>query len=417
MKIDRRFALAWALVVCLLLAHNAYLWLGQRIVPDTDILALLPVQERDPVLQSSFTHMVDAAQQRVVVLVGAPDWDGARRAAEAYRAVLDKHGQLLRQAGLSDQVQDDWLGKFSAHKLTLLSDLQLAQLTSEPPQFWLDAAQSKLYGAFSGPKLGAFQDDPFGLFTGWVQERAQETPVRPRDGLLFVGGAGRDYVLLPLTLQVPALSMTAQQSVLPALAAAKAAALAAAPQVEVISAGVVLHAAAASKQASGEVSTIGIGSLLGIVLLMWLTFGSLRPIALILLSIGIGCLGALSLSYLFFDRIHLMTLVFGASLIGVAQDYGLYFLCQRLNAGGDVSSPTLLRRLFPGLGLTLLTTVIGYMGLALTPFPGLRQMALFSALGLVFAWFTVVFWFPLLIGPHSLTSGALVRINSAVLLH
>ena len=65
-------ALAWALVVCLLLAHNAYLWLGQRIVPDTDILNLLPVQERDPLLQQSFTHMVDAAQQRVVVLLARP---------------------------------------------------------------------------------------------------------------------------------------------------------------------------------------------------------------------------------------------------------------------------------------------------------------------------------------------------------
>jgi hypothetical protein len=29
-------------------------------VPDTDILALLPVQERDPILQQSFTHMVEA---------------------------------------------------------------------------------------------------------------------------------------------------------------------------------------------------------------------------------------------------------------------------------------------------------------------------------------------------------------------
>ena len=41
----------WAAVVCLLLAHNVYLWIGQRLAPDSDILALLPVEERDPVLQ------------------------------------------------------------------------------------------------------------------------------------------------------------------------------------------------------------------------------------------------------------------------------------------------------------------------------------------------------------------------------
>ena len=46
----KKLALLWAVVVCLLLGHNAYLWLVQRIVPNTDIMALLPVQERDPVL-------------------------------------------------------------------------------------------------------------------------------------------------------------------------------------------------------------------------------------------------------------------------------------------------------------------------------------------------------------------------------
>ena len=68
------FAWVWALVVGFLLVHIPYLWLGERIAPDTDILALLPVQERDPVLQQAFTRVVDSAQQRLIVLVGADDW-------------------------------------------------------------------------------------------------------------------------------------------------------------------------------------------------------------------------------------------------------------------------------------------------------------------------------------------------------
>ncbi|MFX5578808.1 hypothetical protein ABTD84_20345, partial [Acinetobacter baumannii] len=82
-------------------------------------------------------------------------------------------------------------------------------------------------------------------------------------------------------------------------------------------------------------------------------------------------------------------LVFGASLIGIAQDYGIYFLCARLAAPATQDSTTLLRRLLPGLALMLLAALIGYLGMALTPFPGLQQMAVFSALGLVFAWLTV----------------------------
>jgi predicted exporter len=412
----RKLALLWAFAVCLLLGHNAYLWLVQRIVPDTDIMALLPVQERDPVLQQSFSHMVDAAQQRVVVLVGAADWEGAKRAADAYSATLETRKDLLAATPITEQTQNDWLSLFQKHRLTLLTAQQEAQLREQPSQFWLEQALAKLYAPFGGPKLGSWQDDPFGLFSGWVQERAQETPVRPRDGYLFVADARSQYVLLPLTLKVPALSMTAQETVLPLLKQAGDAARKAVPQVELIHAGVILHAANASAQASGEVSTIGIGSLIGIILLMWFAFHSFKPISLILLSIGIGCLGALSVCWLLFGHIHLMTLVFGASLIGVAQDYGIYFLCNRLAADEKLDSPALLKRLLPGLSLTLLAAVIGYMGLALTPFPGLRQMAVFSALGLVFAWLTVVFWFPMLIGSRTLKSGALVRVYGAALL-
>ncbi|MEP7073193.1 MAG: hypothetical protein ABI727_03345 [Nitrosospira sp.] len=415
MSKSKTCAWLWAVVVCLLLAHNAYLWLGKRIVPDTDILALLPVQERDPVLQKSFTHMVDAAQQRIVVLIGAANWTDARSAADAYSRMLETRTDLLEVTPVSDERHNDWFSLFQQHRLTLLTSKQETQLSEEPTSFWLESSLSRLYSPFGGPKLGAWQDDPFGLFSGWAQERAQETPVRPRDGYLFVADAQNQYVLLPLMLKVPAFSITAQRAVLPLLEQAHVAARAAVPDVELISAGVILHAASASTQASGEVSTIGIGSLVGIVLLMWLTFHSFKPVSLILLSIGIGCLGAFSICWLLFEPVHLLTLVFGASLIGVAQDYGIYFMCNRLDANTKLDSPALLRKLLPSLCLTLLAAVIGYMGIALTPFPGLRQMAVFSSLGLIFAWLTVVFWFPFLIGPGTLKSGRLARHYSSAL--
>lgn len=416
---SRRNSLAvmWALVVSILLAHNAYLWLNQRIVPDTDILALLPVQERDPVLQQSFTHMVDSAQQRLIVLVGADDSAQAGRAADAYSAVLKPHSDLLKlSTGVTEQAQGEWLALFQKHRLSLMTPTDAAALRDQPQQRWVETALSKLYSPFAGPKLGSWQDDPFGLFGGWLQLRAQETPVRPRDGRLFVSDGQRQYVVLPMHLQVPAFALNSQQAVIPLLEQAQLAAKAAVPAATVVSAGAILHAAAAGAQANQEVTTIGIGSMVGIVLLMWLTFRSLKPIAMIVLTIIIGSVGALSVCWLLFDRMHLMTLVFGATLIGVAQDYGIYFLCSRLAADAEnnaeknpdktaqVDSFQLLRRLLPGLLLTLVTTVIGYLGLVLTPFPGLQQMAVFSILGLVFAWLTVVFWFPVLISPNTLKS-------------
>ncbi|MBM4297090.1 MAG: hypothetical protein FJ143_05055 [Deltaproteobacteria bacterium] len=113
----------------------------------------------------------------------------------------------------------------------------------------------------------------------------------------------------------------------------------------------------------------------------------------------------------------MITLVFGSSLIGVAQDYGIYFFCQRLGVGGRLDSWQLLRRVLPALILTVVTTLIGYLGLVLTPFPGLRQMALFSASGLSFAWLTVVFWFPGLVQAGSLKDRGVAEVCRLSLMH
>ncbi|MEX0806873.1 MAG: MMPL family transporter [Candidatus Binatia bacterium] len=410
-------ALFWALVVSVLLIHNSHLWLSKRLVPDSDILALLPVGERDPVLRRAFTHMIDSAQQRLIVLVGADDWKQAGRAADAYQAVLAPHTELLQlDERISSQSHHDWLALFQQQRSTLLTPRQESALHQQPKQFWVDTALSRLYSPFGGPKLGAWQDDPFGLFGEWVQARAQETPVRPRDGRLYIGDGQRQYVVMPFTLRVPVFSMAAQQAVVPLLNQAKQSARRAAAQVQVVSAGVILYAAAAGEQASLEVSTIGLGSMLGIIVLTWITFHSFKPIALVMLSVGIGCLGALSACWLIFDRIHLLTLVFGASLIGGAQDYGTYFLCNRFAADTQqLDSWQLLRRLTPALALALVTTVIGYMGLALTPFPGLRQMAVFSAFGLIFAWLTVIFWFPTLLRGGTLKNMQLAQRYAAMM--
>jgi predicted exporter len=144
MNSRKAIAWFWALVVCLLLGHNAYLWMVKRIVPDTDIMALLPVQKRDPVLQQSFAQMVDAAQQRVIVLIGAKEWADAKHAADVYRKALATRTELFKTTQPTDQLQTDWLATFQEHRSVLLTSAQENQLRNEPQQFWITAALSSL---------------------------------------------------------------------------------------------------------------------------------------------------------------------------------------------------------------------------------------------------------------------------------
>ncbi len=144
-----------------------------------------------------------------------------------------------------------------------------------------------------------------------------------------------------------------------------------------------------------ETSIIGIASTLGTILLVLVMFRAIRPLILSLLVIGVGIMTALAASLWVFGELHVGALLFGVSLIGVAVDYSLQY-CSEVFASQPGTPQQRLKRVLVGITLGAATTVIGYLTLCLAPFPGLHQIAIFSAVGLLAAWITVVLWLPFL---------------------
>lgn len=166
------------------------------------------------------------------------------------------------------------------------------------------------------------------------------------------------------------------------------------PQAQLLSRGTVFYSDYASQQAKRDISTLGVATLLGVLLLIVATFRSLRPLLLCAISIGIGALAGTVATLLFFGELHLMTLVMSMSIIGISADYTLYYLTERLVHGGENSPWQSLDKVRNALLLALLTTVVAYLIMMLAPFPGIRQMALFAAVGLSASCLTVIFWHP-----------------------
>ncbi|VEB42437.1 Predicted exporter [Chromobacterium violaceum] len=137
-----------------------------------------------------------------------------------------------------------------------------------------------------------------------------------------------------------------------------------------------LFAASAASQAEREVHTIGLGSLLGILLLTVFAFNGVRPRVLVTLSIVAGLACAVSLTTLLFGKLHLITLVFGASLIGVAENYGNNYYAYRLGKPAG-ERWAMLRGQRTTMWLAFSTTAIGYALLALAPFPGCARWRCF----------------------------------------
>lgn len=367
----------------LLVAHQIHLWTGGLQV-ETDLLSLLPRDERDLTAEEVLHHLSDAASRSVVVLITGASEADSLAAADQFAAALE----LDRlQPAVTSANDKSVLDELLAYRDRLLTPEQLRRLADTTPEELEQRALVQLQQPMS-QRLGDFRDDPLQLFPEFLRERAKATKVRPVGKHLVVDQS----VLLRYQLTGAAFALDGVAHLATALREAKKAVP---PNTEVLAAGVPLFAEAAAVQANAEVSTVGIGSLLAILLVMWLAFRSPMPLLLVVLSVLMGVAAGLSVCVLLFGKVHLMTLVFGAGLVGVAEDYGIHYFASR-QAQPKRDRRELLKHLTPGLFLAMVTSVAGYVMLAIAPMPGLRQVAVFSSVGLAGAFLTVLAWFPTL---------------------
>jgi predicted exporter len=336
-------------------------------------------------------RLLDAATRQVVVLVGSPDWADSRAAAAAFERVA-RESKVFARVGDEASAVDATLDFYRPYRDRLLTAAQRDALARSDDAALANAALAGLYGPGVSGALTEWRADPLALWPEWWQARLGQG-VALRDGVPGISRDGMEWAIVHLQTGSSAFSLDGNARIKDVLDRASAQARLQAPGARILRAGVPLHAEAAAVRASWEVNTIGWGSLFAVIALMWLAFRSPLPVLLVAGSLLIGCAAAVAVTVLVFGQVHLLTLVFGASLVGVAEDYGIhYFACRQGKVGW--SSHALMRYLLPGLVLALVTSVLAYLALGLAPFPGLRQMAVFSASGLLAAFLTVACWFP-----------------------
>jgi predicted exporter len=145
-----------------------------------------------------------------------------------------------------------------------------------------------------------------------------------------------------------------------------------------------------------EAGWIGTVDTLGLILLLWIAYRSWKaPLlgVLPLASAGLAGLGAVAL---LFDGVHGITVAFGFTLIGVAQDYPIHLFSHQ-RAG--LSPRDSARALWPTLATGVVSTCIAYVTFLASGVDGLKQLAVFTIFGLGTAALTTRFLLPALIDP------------------
>jgi len=389
----RRPALVWAAVCLVLLGMLLTLLPGARL--NSSVLAMLPKQSLGaipPALNDGFIERLD----RQLVWLVSPGKQPDPQVAQQWLSLLQGAGSLHEVKGPMDAAgQKAWGAFFWQHRNGLIDPATRARLQNggEAQAQWI---LSQLYSAFSGVSGKELQNDPLMLMRGSQLALAQNSQkLRLMDGWLVTkDDAGNYWYLLHGELAGSSFDMQQTHRLVTRLHDLESQLKTQYPQAQLLSRGTVFYSDYASQQAKRDISTLGVATVLGVILLIVAVFRSLRPLLLCLLSIAMGALAGTVTTLLLFGELHLMTLVMSMSIIGISADYTLYYLTERMVHGGQDSPWQSLAKVRNALLLALLTTVAAYFIMMLAPFPGIRQMAVFAAAGLSAACLTVIFWHP-----------------------
>ncbi len=250
------------------------------------------------------------------------------------------------------------------------------------------------------------RNDPFLLFPRFLMGLpAMASRLTMDDGMLSVTEGGVTWVGIIGTLRQEPYRLDVQSALVGAVDRVEQTAAAEDSRVRILRTGTVFFAEAGSRTAMQEASNLSTLSMIGTVLLILVVFRRVGPLAQNTVAVLVGIIVGVTATILIFGEIHAIALLFGTSLIGTSVDYGLFYCATALDPEGG-SPAQRLRRILPALTLGLATTLAGYALLGFAPFPGLRQIAVLSAIGLFSAFLTVVAWLPLMDRSRPATAGA-----------
>ena len=153
-----------------------------------------------------------------------------------------------------------------------------------------------------------------------------------------------------------------------------------------------VFASSAKEQGNKESLILGTISLILITLLMYFSFHSWQILKL-LLVVAYSLLCGISVAFLIFGEIHIISLVVSISLIGLVLDFAMHWLGDSINTTIEVKSIRKFTKIFLA---GLIITSGGYGFFLLSKMEFLHQIAIISIFGLLGAFLITTFLLPFL---------------------
>lgn len=159
--------------------------------------------------------------------------------------------------------------------------------------------------------------------------------------------------------------------------------------------GTPIHTFVTSHKSSFEINIICIISFLLIMFICKKYFNSLKIFIPILLSISFGLIVGYLTTIVILGQMHVLTIVFATSLIGISLDYSFHYIISELKNINIIKSLT----------VSMLTTVVAFLLLLFSGVELLKQIGIYTASGLVGVYLFVILILPMLKNFYPKTTG------------
>lgn len=354
---------------------------------DTNLRSLSPSFNLNATVNQALNKMSAGAAQQISLVLVHKDEERVQEASDALRAMIEEDAASIAYIDQS-QLLDAYVAQLKQHPFHILGPQAQTQLAQGDAAQILALGQSNLYGSGGLLRLVPLADDPLGFVNEYAVGLLERLALNNSEEVQAVTRGDEALFIAPHNLQIrsDALEMNQQDVALASINQLMARLKVLYPDVDIIQSGILFFAADAAQSARADVQTISTGSMLGVLILIFWIFRGPRALLLPALSIAMGLAFAFSICHFWFGSIHVLTLVFGSSLIGVVVDYALHFYYFQAHHPQSDNKLPLYRALF----LSLLTSVIGFSALAWSGLAALQQVAIFAALGLIYAWLMVI---------------------------
>jgi predicted exporter len=155
------------------------------------------------------------------------------------------------------------------------------------------------------------------------------------------------------------------------------------PGMEHIMVGPAVFAVETGEDIQKDIKWLTLIAIVLVTLFLFAAYRSLKTVFLVICPLVAGVAVAMAAILLLYDEIQGITLAFGITLIGVAVDYPIHLLaCLR---GDKAQNRTDLVKIWSTLKLGVFSTVVAYGAFLVSSFEGLRQLGLFTIIGLITA--------------------------------